>query len=111
VKLTELFIDVVRNSSELPLQVRSNADQATGIQESCFDESYIQFLDEQIRLNPRGQEWTEILRHRRNGLLSFCNVPLISGRIRTDTLNTWIKIDPKKKTVVFWEQLEHDITN
>jgi hypothetical protein len=110
-KPTELFAEVVRNSTELPSEVRSSIHKARGIEESCFDETYIQFLDEQIRLSPRGPEWTEILRRRREGLRSFCNVSLISGHIRTGNFDTWIKIDPKKKTIVFWEQLEYNETN
>ena len=69
-----------------------------------------EFLDEQIRLSPRGPEWTVILRRRREGLRSFCLVPLISGHIRTGHFDTWVKIDPKTHTVVFWEQLEYNET-
>lgn len=71
-------------------------------------ESYIEFLDEQIGLSPRGPEWTEILRRRRDGLRSFCRVPLVSGRIRVGRFDTWIKVDPERRSVVFWEQLEYD---
>jgi len=108
VKPDELFIEVVRNSNELPSEVRSGVHEARGVEESRFDESYIQFLDEQIRLSPRGPEWTKILERRRTGLRPFCNVSLVSGHIRTGRFDTWIKIDPKKKAVVFWEQSEYD---
>jgi len=107
-KLAELFAAVVRSATELPPEVCSRAHEARGIEESCFDESYIEFLDEQIRLNPRGPEWTEILRRRREALLSFCNVQLVSGHIRTGLFDTWIQVDPKEKKVVFWEQLKND---
>ncbi len=105
---SKLFIAVVRSNNELPPDVRSHAHEARGVEDSCFDESYIDFLDEQIRLNPRGEDWTEILRRRREGLRSFCNVKLVSGHVRTGQLDTWIKIDPQKKKVVFWEQLQYD---
>jgi hypothetical protein len=105
---SELFLEVVRDSQELPADVRLHADQARGIEETCFDESYIEFLDTQIRLSPRGPEWTEILRRRREGLRPFSRVPLLSGHIRTGRFDTWIKIDPKTRAVVFWEQLEYD---
>ena len=107
-KPAELFIEAVRGSQDLPADVRSHAGEAQGVEESCFDDSYIQFLDEQIRLSPRGPEWTAILRRRREGLRSFCDVPLVSGHIRSGRFDTWIKIDPKTRTVVFWEQLEYE---
>jgi len=108
-KPAELFAEVVRARQNLPADVRSHAGEARGVEESCFDESYIQFLDEQIQLSPRGPEWTEILRRRRDGLRSFCNVPLISGHIRTGQFDTWVNIDPKNRAVIFWEHLEYDI--
>lgn len=109
-KPTEIFIEALRASQDLPADVRSHADEALGIEESHFDSSYIQFLDEQIRLNPRGPEWAAILHRRRKGLCSFCDMPLISGHVRSGRFDTWVKVDPKTKTVVFWEQLEYDST-
>ena len=105
---SELFTQAVRDCQELPADVRTHADDARGVEESCFDESYIEFLDTQIRLSPRGPEWTEILRRRRAGLRSFCGVPLLSGHIRVGRFDTWVKVDPKRRAVVFWEQLEYD---
>jgi len=107
-KPADLFIEAVRGCQDLPAEVRNHAADARGVEESCFDESYIQFLDEQIHLSPRGTEWTEILRRRREGLRSFCSVPLVSGRIRVGRFDTWVKIDPRTRAVVFWEQLEYE---
>ena len=107
-KPSELFVEVVRNSDKLPQAVRLQAHEARGVEESRFDKSYIEFLDEQIRFSPRGPEWTEILRRRRNGLHLYCDVPLVSGHIRTGRFDTWVKIDPKTRAVIFWEQLEYD---
>jgi hypothetical protein len=105
---TKLFIEVVRASHDLPMEVRSLANEARGVEESSFDDSYIQFLDEQIRLEARGPKWTAILRRRRKGLSSFCGVLLVSGHIRSGRFDTWIKIDPKNGVVVYWEQLGCD---
>jgi len=105
---SELFSQVVRDCQELPADVRANVSEARGIEESCFDESYIEFLDTQIRLSPRGPEWRETLQRRREGLRSFCRVPLVSGHIRVGRFDTWVKVDPKRRSVVFWEQLEYD---
>ena len=105
---SELFTEVVRGCEELPADVRARAHEARGVEESCFDESYIEFLDTQIHLSPRGPEWTEILRRRRERLRPFCRVPLLSGHVRVGRFDTWIKIDPTDRAVVFWEQLEDE---
>src|ERR1700674_5396052 len=60
----EIFTDVVRGCQDLPTDVRTHAHEARGVGQTCFDGSYIEFLDTQIRLSPRGPEWTEILRRR-----------------------------------------------
>lgn len=104
----EIFIEAVRASQELPADVRSHAAHASGVEESCFDDTYLQFLDEQIHLSPRGREWTAILRRRRDGLRPFCGVTLLSGRIRVGACDTWVKVDPQRRAVVFWEQLPDD---
>jgi hypothetical protein len=103
---SELFIRVVRTCEELPDEVRARADEARGIEETCFDESYIVFLEEQIELAPRGPEWTEILRRRREGLRPFCGVPLVSGHIRVGNSRISVRVDPKRLAVVYWEKLD-----
>ncbi len=103
----DLFTEIVRACNELPGDVRSQADKARGVEETCFDESYIEFLNTQIRLSPRGPEWTEILKRRREGLRQFCGVTLLSGHVRVGRFDTWVKIDPNRRAVVFWEQLDH----
>jgi hypothetical protein len=104
----ELFTEVVRSCEELPADVRAHAHEARGVEEGCFDESYLEFLDTQIHLSPRGPEWSEILRRRREGLRPFCHVPLLSGHVRVGRFDTWIKIAPRDRAVVFWEQLEDE---
>src|SRR5258708_5851843 len=102
----EVFSHAIRDCEELPADVRSHASEARAVEESCFDETYIEFLDTQIRLSPRGPEWTEILRRRREALRSYCRVPLLSGHVRVGRFDTWVKVDPRRRAVVFWEQLE-----
>jgi hypothetical protein len=107
---TELFVETVRASQNVPADARSHADEARGVRESCFEESYIKFLNEQIRSNPDGSEWTEILRRRREDLRPFCDVPLVSGHVRSGRFDTWIIIEPKSQAVVHWEHLEFEPT-
>jgi len=53
-----LFVEAVRAADTLPAVLREHADEVTGLEKTRFDESYIEFLDTQIRLSPRGPEWT-----------------------------------------------------
>jgi hypothetical protein len=101
----ELFRQAVQDCKDLPADVRTHVADARSVEKSRFDESYIEFLDEQIRLSPRGPQWTEVLRRRRDTLRSFCRVSLLSGHIRVGQVDTWVKVDPKRRMVVFWEQL------
>ena len=42
--------------ASLPARLREHAGDVTALEEHAFDESYIEFLDTQIRLSPRGPE-------------------------------------------------------
>ncbi len=106
-KHVELFSEIVRACAELPADVRLQADKARGVEETRFDQSYIEFLDTQMRLSPRGPEWPEILKRRREILRPFCGVTLLSGHVRVGHFDTWVKIDLQRKAVVFWEQLDY----
>jgi hypothetical protein len=104
VEPTELFVEVLRGATELPEELRARAPGVRGCEESPFDESYLAFLDEMIHLSPRGPEWTERLRRRRAGLAPFCGVRLVSGHLRVGTSDFWVKIDPRTRRVVYWEE-------
>jgi hypothetical protein len=102
------FIDAVHAAQDLPATVREHAGDVIDLRESSFDASYIAFLDEQIRLSPRGPEWSERLARRREALHGFCGVPLLHGRIRTGDSDFTIRVDPKRRAVVHWEQYADD---
>ena len=103
-----LFIQTVRATQALPAALRDHADDVTALEEHRFDRSYIEFLDEQIRLSPRGPEWTERLKHRRADLLSFCDTTLLRGRVQVGEADFTVEIDPKTRAVIHWEQYEID---
>jgi hypothetical protein len=103
-----LFVEAVRAMETLPASLREHADDVWDLKESQFDKSYIDFLDEQIRLSPRGQEWTELLKLRRAALLPFCDVTLLRGHVRVDDTGFSVEIDPKTRAVIHWEQYEYD---
>ena len=61
-ELFRTFVAAVRGADELPESVRAAADQAVGVDEGSFDHSYLEFLDQQIELAPRGPQWTARLK-------------------------------------------------
>jgi hypothetical protein len=94
--------------SELPSEVRASANQATAVEEHQFGQSYIDFLDEQIRLSPRGPLWTERLKARREHLLPFRDRVLLRGSVAVGKDSYTIEVDPKSVVVIHWERYEQD---
>ena len=97
------FITAVRNCKALPECVRNSTASVSGIETRSFDVSYLEFLDQQVELNARGDEWSNRLRSRRIGLADWCDIPLIDGSITVGTDDYTIKVDPKTQSVVYWE--------
>jgi hypothetical protein len=102
--LRDLVVEVLSAASGLPEVLRSQGREVSRCEESAFDESYIEFLDEQIRLGPRGPDWTERLKRRRAALAAFCGVPLVRGSVRAGTSDFTVYIDPRASAVVHWEE-------
>jgi hypothetical protein len=103
-----LFVETVRAMETLPASLREHADDVRALEEHRFDQSYIDFLDEQIRLSPRGPEWTARLKSRRAALLPFCDSTLLRGSVRVGEAGFSVEIDPKTRAVIHWEQYEYD---
>ena len=99
----DTFIAAILNCPTLPECVRNSASTVTGIETSSFDVTYLKFLDQQIELNARGDEWSNRLRLRRSGLADWCDVPLIDGRVAVGTDDYTIKVHPKTQSVVYCE--------
>jgi hypothetical protein len=95
-----LFAEIVRANESLPSSLREHADEVEALEEHRFDQSYIEFLDTQIRLNPRGPDWTERLKHRQVALAAFAGVTLLRGRVRIGNSGFTIEIHPEKKVIV-----------
>lgn len=92
----------------MPALLREHAPDVTGLEEHRFEQSYIEFLDKQIRLNPRGPDWTARLVRRRAALLPFCDVTLLRGRVQAGGADFIVEIDPATRAVVHWEEYEYD---
>jgi hypothetical protein len=99
-----LFVETVRAMESLPASLREHTDKVTDLGEHRLDKSYIEFLDTQIRLSPRGPEWTERLKRRRAALLPFIGVTLLYGRVQTTQADFTVEINPETRVVVHWEQ-------
>jgi hypothetical protein len=99
-----LFVEAVHATGDLPTALRQNATNVTNLEEHQFDASYIDFLDTQIRMEPRGPVWTERLRRRRDALLPFVNATLLRGDVRTGTLKFTVEVHPQNRTVIHWEE-------
>ena len=100
----DIAIAAIRDSASVPSSLRDKADHIVAAKLSRFDDSYIEFLDTQIRLGSRGKEWSKRLARRRKLLLPFCNRDLLSVHVAFDETIYWLKIDPETKKVVFWEE-------
>jgi hypothetical protein len=105
-RLRTCFIEAVRAGANLPAALRDHAEAVGEVKESSFDDTYLQFLDGQIDLGPRGPAWTERLKRRRAGLVELRDVPLIDGHVFIADTNTeyWVKVDSKTPSVVYWEE-------
>jgi hypothetical protein len=105
VNAKETFVSAVQACFELPQAVREAAMQLA-VEEHSFDQSYIAFLDTQIHLSPRGPEWTERLKRRREGLLAFTGRQLLRSSVNVGSDDYTIEVDPEAEAVVYWERYE-----
>jgi hypothetical protein len=99
----QILVEAVRKSADIPPDVRGCAENAQSVQEHSFDQSYLEFLDEQIRLCPRGPEWNERLLKRRRELARYCDRVLIRGRITIRADDYAVEVDPNTGEVVHLE--------
>src|SRR5262245_41713126 len=99
------FVRAVEQCPELPEDVREAAKRST-VEEHSFGQTYINFLDEQIRLSPRGPAWSKKLKERRDGLLRFTDQALLRSSVQTDNDLYRVEVDPKSGAVVCWERFE-----
>jgi hypothetical protein len=106
VTLRDQFIAAVSNSPDVPNDLKDNARNVTALEQHEFDRTYIQFLDEQIELNARGEEWTSRLRRRREALHPFCNVSLLKGVVRVSNTEYRVEVQLADHRVIHWEKYE-----
>ena len=105
-ELRDTFLKAVAVSESIPETARTQAGAASDVEAHSFDRSYLEFLDEQIRLGVRGPAWIQRLKRRRERLTPFCGRTLLRGRIDVGTQMFTVEVDPDTATVVYWEGYE-----
>ncbi len=105
-ELKQNWKNAVQLCLELPKYVRDSVECAVEIKRRSFDESYIEFLESQIKLSPRGPDWTERLKERKKALSPFCGCDLVGGRIQVGTVEYVVEVSGESSKVVYWEKYE-----
>jgi len=67
-ELRAICMETVSKCTRLPLAVRENTNAIEAVEITNFDQGYIEFLDQQIAVEPRGRKWSERLKIRRLNL-------------------------------------------
>jgi hypothetical protein len=99
----ELFVECVRQNSDLPESVRKRAADVAALRTQLFDDALLSLMDSQIQLSTRGPEWTERLLRQREALLPYRNKRLLKGRIQLHLDAYWIYVNPENHSIVYWE--------
>lgn len=75
------------------------------IEKVKYDQSYIDFLQQQISLNARGEQWTNILKSRLSALSPFVNkeVTHMTLHFKKDCFSLWILAE--QPVIVYFENL------
>lgn len=105
--LRNAFSKAVMECADLPQIGKERVHHALHIEEHTFDASYIDFLNEQIRLNARGEEWSARLRHRRKRMAPFTDQRLIRGKIPIPDGDLSIEVEPESSRVIHWEEYSY----
>lgn len=102
----ETLIQIIRLARNIPTDVFENIEAIQSVEETTFDQTYIEFLEEQISLSPRGPDWTARLVKRKDACKPYCSVPLIGGRLELLEKDYSIRVDPSEGKVVYIEEYE-----
>lgn len=101
--LRKICVDAVGQCEDLPQVAKDNKNAIDAIEITRFDQSYLEFLDGQIALEPRGPKWSERLEVRRAKLAKHVGRELASCRLRLEDSGFSLQIDPLTGVVVHWE--------
>ena len=97
------FFRAVQTDESLPAEVRASAVRLDLVSRSTFDQSYLEFLEEQIALELRGPEWTQVVKARLAALTPYLDVLTLVGFVPTDAGLWSIRVAPKEAKVIHGE--------
>ncbi len=98
-----IFIETIRSNADIPVEVKGCAGDVSELHQKVLDQSYLDFLDEQIRLCPRGEEWNKVLKKRKQALTGFVGKVVMTGLVKAPGKQVNVKIDPEERRVLYWE--------
>ena len=104
--LRAICVQAIAECSDLGAEARENRNAVSEIKITNVDQSYIDFLDGQIELEPRGPEWNQILMFRRAALAEHVGRELASCVLRCGTTHYSFNVDPISGSVVHFEVYE-----
>jgi len=77
------------------------------VESKLLDASYLAFLDEQIQLGARGEEWTNVLRRRKTQLSPYVDKILTTLTLQTAGGTVVIKFCGEDDSLVLFEALDN----
>jgi len=101
--LEKIFARAAHQTPDLPTWVHENVGAVKDLKQKVLDRTYLEFLDEQIKLEARGPEWSRVLQKRRAALDGYCGKNLLSGTVSLGNQFCFIKIDLKSGKTLYWE--------
>ncbi len=106
-ELRAICVKAVGECDEMDAEVRENKNAVGLIEPSWFDESYLDFLNNQIESEPRGPEWSARLKVRKKNLSPYVNRELAHCRFRFGGDDYFIYVDPLSGKVIHWEHYDN----
>ena len=94
--------------AEMPEDAVAALSGSVEVEERSFDESYLEFLDEQIAAKARGAEWDDLYAARRENFSDYAGVSLIDVSATSDGVHYWVKMNLDSETVIHWESIAED---
>lgn len=97
------FVRTVLQADSLPVEVRNAAASLDFVSRSTFDQSYLDFLREQMEGDSNGTEWTARVKARFAALSPYRDTLTLMGFIPTEGGLWSVRVDPAKQAVIHAE--------
>ena len=98
-----IFVRAVQGADVLPTEVREAAASQDFVSRSTFDQSYLDFLQEQIEGATNNPEWSVKAKARLAALIPYRDTLTLVGFVST-TDGLWsVRVDPAKQVVIHGE--------